>query len=186
MRTRWWGAIALIAVTAGCSSGPAAGPPEGSSTRESLPPGVTASQPTTLPTPRTTPVAPGTLEYHDGQPVEPPSNPSWDDVGREAAVDAAVRAVELFARPDEPYEQWWAELAPLMSTQAQVDYQYVDPLNVPARAVTGDGVLIDETSASIAGVEVPTDIGSYTVVLSRTDDGAPWLVERISPPQSED
>jgi len=138
-----------------------------------------------VPTPTGTAVTPGTPEYHDGREVEPPSNPTWDDIDRAAAVAAAVEAVTLFARPDVPYEQWWAELAPLMSAQAQLDYQYVDPVNVPVRAVTGDGVLVDETSASIAGVEVPTDVGTYTVTLSRADDGAPWLVERFTPPRGE-
>ncbi|MBX9244632.1 hypothetical protein ICW40_07390 [Actinotalea ferrariae] len=130
-------------------------------------------------------MAPGSPEYHDGHENEGPSNPTWDEVDRQAAIDAAVTALELFARLDQPYEQWWAELAPLMSAQAQIDYQYVDPVNVPIRAVTGHGVLVDETSASIAGVEIPTDVGTYVVTLSRADDGAPWLVERFTPPQGE-
>jgi len=88
----------------------------------------------------------------------------------------------VFARPDVSYEQWWADLSPLLSSQAQMDYQYVDPLNVPARAVTGDPILVDDDSASVAGVQVPTDVGLYVVTLSRADADAPWVVERITPP----
>ena len=40
-----------------------------------------------------------------------------------------------------------------------------------------------ETSAYIAGVEVPTDAGVYTVILSRVDGASPWLVERFTPPE---
>ncbi|WP_188484789.1 hypothetical protein [Cellulomonas carbonis] len=116
--------------------------------------------------------------------MTPPGDPSWDEVDRAAAISVAVQAVTLFARPDQPYEQWWSDLAPLMSVQAQMDYQYVDPTNVPVRAVTGEGVLIDDASASVAGVQVPTDVGPYTVLLSRTGEASPWLVERISPPES--
>ena len=31
-------------------------------------------------------------------------------------------------------------------------------------------------------VTVPTDVGTYTVILSRQDGAAPWLVERLTPP----
>lgn len=134
------------------------------------------------PTPTATPIPTDVVEEHGG-PVETFTEPTWDDASRTAALDAAVTAAEAFARPDVPYEQWWAELAPLMSAQAQVDYQYVDPANIPARAVTGAAVLVDETSASIAGVDVPTDVGTYTVTLSRGDAAGPWLVERIAPPE---
>lgn len=172
----------LVALTALTACAPEeTGPPPTAATSPAQP----SEPPPAEPTPTATLVAPGTPEYHDGHEVEPPSSPTWDDVDRQAAVDAAVTALELFARPDQPYEQWWAELGPLMSAQAQVDYQYVDPVNVPARAVIGGGVLVDETSASIAGVEVPTDVGTYVVTLSRTDDRAPWLVERFAPPQGE-
>jgi hypothetical protein len=129
-------------------------------------------------------VPPGTVEYHDGTPIPPGEpDPVWDDASRAAAVAAATGAVAAFARPDLPYERWWAELAPALSVQAQMDYQYVDPINVPARAVTGPAVLVDEASASVAGVQVPTDVGPYTLTLSRDGAEAGWLVERITPPE---
>ena len=190
MRTIAPGFGVLVALTAltGCSSDDPAPPAASATTADHTPSPDSTDVATPSPSPSGTSALANPAhempEYHEGHPVEPPSNPSWDDVDRAAALDAALQAVALFARPDVPYEQWWAELGPLMSAQAQVDYQYVDPINVPARAVTGPGVLIDETSASVAGVQVPTDVGAYTVVLSRADDGAPWLVERVTPPES--
>lgn len=87
-----------------------------------------------------------------------------------------------FARPTLGHDTWWAELEPQLSAQAQRDYAYVDPANVPATAVTGAASIVEESSAYLARVQVPTDAGLYVVVLSRLDGAAPWLTERITPP----
>lgn len=175
---------ALIALT-GCSTEPTVPATVDATTSAPGPsptPAAGVSATPLPPTPTPTPIPTDVVEEHGG-PVETFTEPTWDEASRTAALDAAGAAVEAFARPDVPYEQWWAELAPLMSVQAQLDYQYVDPANVPARAVTGGPVLVDETSASVAGVEVPTDVGTYSVTLSRADAAGPWLVERITPPE---
>lgn len=116
----------------------------------------------------------------------PVPDPVWDEAARHAAVEAAQRVMESFARPELDEETWWSELAPLLSLTAQGDYSFVDPVAVPARAVTGPAVLVDEPSVFLAWVQVPTDAGQYEVLLSRTGDGAPWLAERITPPQEPD
>jgi hypothetical protein len=54
---------------------------------------------------------------------------------------------------------------------------------VPVSAVTGVGVLVDEASANVAVVEVPTNAGTYTLTLSRLYGDSPWAVERIMPPE---
>ena len=79
-------------------------------------------------------------------------------------------------------DSWWADLEPALSAQAAADYAGTDPAAVPARAVTGTAVLVDDSSAYLASVEVPTDAGAYEVLLSRAGAGAPWLVERLTPP----
>lgn len=179
MGRQWVAAFAAGVVLAGCSTG---APGAGGDAAASSPAAPTATASVSAaPAP-----VPGVVEYHDGRPLRPvEADPGWDEASRTAAVDAAVRAMGLFARPDAPFEAWWADLSPTLSTQAQVDYQYVDPAAVPARAVTGPGVLVDEASAFIAGVQVPTDVGTYTVVLSRTGAGAAWLVERLTPPEGQ-
>lgn len=172
--------VTLVMLT-GCSGEQGLNPSEATRSAASAAPTSVGTSSPPVPTP--TPIPSGVVEEHGGL-VETFTEPAWDQASRAAVLDAAVVALAAFARPDVPYEQWWAEVGPLMSVQAQVDYQYVDPANVPARAVTGVPVLVDEASASVAGVEVPTDVGTYTVTLSRTDAGAGWLVERISPPEA--
>lgn len=183
MRKEWAGTgLAVVAVLTGCAHGAAAGAPAASETVQSKSQAAAeAGDATASPTSPSSSAA-GTLNYDSGLPTDVPE-PVWDDASRAAAAQAAAAAMTAFARPNLPYEQWWAELAPHLSVQAQIDYQYVDPINVPARAVTGQAVARAEPSASVVQIPVPTDVGTYTVVLSRADAAAPWLVERFTPPE---
>jgi len=178
LRGQWFGLVVVVGVLAGCS-GEQTALPVADSPAPSIGPTAAGAAPTAVPT--ATPIPPGVLDEY-GQPVQTFTEPVWDQASTTAVLDAAVVAVQAFARPDVPYEQWWADLSPLLSPQAQIDYQYVDPVNVPARGVTGEPVLVDDDSASVAGVQVPTDVGLYLMTLSRADADAPWVVERITPP----
>lgn len=173
--------VAVVLTVAGCSS-PTPGA-AGDAAEPSSSVSVAASSPPASPTPMAAP--PGAANFHDGGPVAPIGpEPVWDEASRAAAVGVATAAMTAFARPEASFEDWWAQLSPALSAQAQIDYQYVDPANVPARAVTGPAVLADVTSPSVVGVQVSTDVGDYLLVLSRAQAGAPWLVERITPPET--
>lgn len=117
-----------------------------------------------------------------GVTITPLAVPTWDAVSRAAAIARAAEIMTAFARPALGHEGWWAALAPLLSDQAQQDYSFVDPANIPVHAVTGQPVLVDESSAFLARVQVPTDVGVYELLLSRTDATAPWVGEAITPP----
>ena len=117
-----------------------------------------------------------------GVTITPLAVPTWDAASRASTVGRAGEIMTAFARPTRPYEDWWADLAPLLSEQAQQDYSFVDPANIPVSALTGDPVLVGESSAFLARVEVPTDAGVYELLLSRTDATAPWVGESITPP----
>lgn len=173
---------ALLALSvAGCSSPsesrPAATEPTPAQT------GTATSGPALPDLDQFTPPPAGVIDEDTGETVAPQPVPSWDQAAREAVVEAAEAALTAFARPHLDYETWWAELEPLLTPQAAEDYAYVDPANVPVTAVTGPGQLVDDTSAYVARVEVPTDVGPYTVIVSRADGAAPWLTTRITPPQ---
>ena len=113
----------------------------------------------------------------------PEPSPTWDDAARGAAVRRAEEVLGAFARPGTPAPQWFAELSPLLTPQAAREHALTDPANVPARAVTGPGVLREDPSPYLAHVSVPTDVGAYDVLLVREGQGAPWLVDRLTPPE---
>ena len=129
-----------------------------------------------------TPAPDGLINQDTGETEGAHAVPTWDPASREAATLAATKVMEAFARPGLGYGEWWAGLGPPLSAQAQIDYAYTDPTSVPAKAVTAAPLIVDESSAYIARIDVPTDVGTYVVVLSRVDANAPWLAERITPP----
>lgn len=95
-----------------------------------------------------------------------------------------MQAMTRFARPSMPAKKWWDELSPLLSAQARTDYAYTDPANVPATKVTGKPSLADLDSVHVRIVQVPTDAGTYSITLSRSELDPDWVVERIAPPDS--
>ncbi len=101
---------------------------------------------------------------------------------RSNAIAAAEKALTAFARPDLSSTDWWAALSPLLTPQAQQDYQSVDPANIPAHKLAGSGTIVDESSTYAVSVEVPTDAGTYTIILTRRDGASPWLASRFTPP----
>ena len=121
-------------------------------------------------------------EFDETAPTEP-VEATWDDTVRKAARDAALATITAFAATEKAEDAWWAGLKPLLTPQAQPVYQDVDPRLVPVTEVTGDPKVTDETSTLLAEVAVPTDIGPYTVLLTRADGAAPWLAEQIRPPE---
>ncbi|WP_143426817.1 hypothetical protein [Georgenia soli] len=123
------------------------------------------------------------MESDLGEDTSAPA-PVWDDTSREEAQRLARDAMTAYARPDTPPDQWWAEFSKHLSAQAAYDYQWVDPTSIPARAVTGPASITAEPSVYLAELTVPTDAGTYGVLLSRTDGPGPWKVERITPPES--
>jgi hypothetical protein len=121
-------------------------------------------------------------EFDETAPTEP-VEATWDETVRQAARDAAAATVSAFAATDQAEDAWWDRLKPLLTPQAQPVYQDVDPRLVPVTDVTGDPEVTDETSTLLAEVAVPTDVGPYTVLLTRADGAAPWLAEQIRPPE---
>lgn len=157
--------IALSACTAPPSSAPTpgvGGTSPASATAEPLPPGPA-----------------GYVDDASREAITPGPVPSWDASSRQSAIAAAETVMAAYAQPTVPFEQWWAQLQPLLDQKATQDYAYMDPARIVASGVTGPGVLTDETSAYVAYVDVPTDAGVYSVILSRADADAPWLANRF-------
>jgi len=118
-------------------------------------------------------------------PTEAARGIAWDQSSKDEAVLLAEQAMADFARPDVSDRQWANDLARWLTPQATADYSAVDPANIPATRVTGPATLrVDEANGYGVIAEVPTDAGTYTLQILRTDREAPWKVNRITPPGS--
>lgn len=116
-----------------------------------------------------------------------PQESAADAVADEAAdegVAAAVVGMRAFTARSLPYEQWWAQLSPLLTPDAQWLYEAVDPWKVPASAVTDDGQVASTPDSTYLVALVGTDIGQYRVELARQSVEHPWLVHVITPPEA--
>lgn len=178
-------ALAAALVLVGCS-----GQDEGGVPTHSASPAVPTTPgldhppeptPTTPDLDQFTPPPSGLVDEDTGETVSPEAVPEWDEESRQSAVAAGDAALRAFARPDLDYDTWWAEVEPLLTPQAAEDYAYVDPANIPVREVTGEGRIVDDVSAYVATVEIPSDQGRYHIVLTRKNADAPWLVSRLTP-----
>lgn len=179
-------AVLAAALLVGC--GPTDTTTSGSDSAETAPPALpsTAPQPPAdaSATPSAAAAPSGLVDEDTGEVITPQAVPQWDTESRAAAAAAGEEVMRAFARPDLDHESWWAALEPLLSSEAQADYAYVEPANIPAREVTAEPSVREDPSAYIVHVTVPTDIGDYTVLLTRQDANAPWLAERITPPEA--
>ena len=125
----------------------------------------------------------GIIDADSGETHGPRPVPVWDDESRQSAIAAAEAAMRAYARPNLGFDEWWAQLQPLLDQKATADYAYMDPSRIIATTVTGPAVITDDTSAYVAFVDVPTNAGTYGVVLSRADTDAPWLAGRFILPE---
>jgi len=125
----------------------------------------------------------GIIDEDSGEVHGPRPVPVWDDESRQSAIAAADAVMRAYARPDLGFDAWWAQLQPLLDQKATADYAYMDPARIVASSVTGSGTITDETSAYVAYIDVPTDAGTYSVILSRADADSPWLTSRFVVPE---
>lgn len=110
---------------------------------------------------------------------------AWDQASQDAAVQVAQDAMADFARPGVDEKQWANDLARWLTPQATADYSFVDPATIPASKVTGPAIFeVDEANGFGVTATVPTNAGSYSLQLLRSDRAAPWKVNRFTPPSS--
>jgi hypothetical protein len=109
--------------------------------------------------------------------------PTWDASAEQGALTAAVTAMTAYARPDLTFDTWFSGIQAVMTQQAAEAYAYVDPANIHAHRLTGAAALAQHSpTAYLAWVDVPTDVGTYTVLLARQDATSPWLALTFTPP----
>lgn len=188
MRLMAIGGIATAGIVLAACTGPGEPTSPDPSTSPPAEPTPSATEPTapaTVDVDRYTPPPEGLLDEDSRELIEPQTVAQWDEESRQSVVDTAEEALRAFAQPHLSEEEWWAGIEPYFTDEAAGDYAWVDPANIPASEVTGPGELVDDTSAYVGYVQVPTDAGTYTLILNRRTGDAPWAVTRITPPSAE-
>lgn len=151
------GGVALGIV--GCAPpGPVAAPPPG---------GIEAEHPS--------------HEHPLGVEPELAAPPTSSPASAQAAVDHAQSTMTVWVDRGIDQETWWAALSPLLTINAQHDYQYVRTHAVPATRLLSAGVFEDLGTPYLASVTFETDAGRYRLLLQRLGESEPWLVERLEP-----
>lgn len=168
------GAIAAIIIGAALATLTAclsATPTMGSTT----PPSSSA---TARPTP-TGSIPPDGLDADEILPTAPPATTA----SIRAAETLAGQVMTAFARPTVDPTTWINGLYPYLTQSAAAAYSGTDPAQVPVTTILGQGSVVEGSTAYALVVRVPTNIGEYTISLTRKNASDPWLAERITPPQ---
>ena len=134
-------------------------------------------------TPAPSSTAPSGPNDIDADLPAPPAPPTDDAPSRTAAEQAAADTMVAFMQVDLDADDWLAGMSAHLTPAATADYLGTDPLEVPARQLTGPARYAGSTSAYLATVTVPTDVGDYQLLLVREGQGAPWLAETLTPPE---
>lgn len=95
----------------------------------------------------------------------------------QAAVDAMLNFVRVWARPATPQTQWYAEVRDLTTPAYGRLLATTDPAHVPAHYLTGEPVVRTATTQAITA-EVPTDAGIVRITVVPAGDGK-WLVASL-------
>lgn len=115
-----------------------------------------------------------------------PSVPSGDPLDRTAAQDTARAVLTAWARPDQPYDQWWTDLQPLLTDDAQESFSFTDPTTIPALTITGAASESENSGDPyVATFYFPTDAGTFGVDVARDPNGGPWKAFSIIFPGGE-
>lgn len=178
---------ATLALIAGCTSAtngassataPTRSESESTSVRPST--STTTPPPATASTPPSTAAGPAPLAgAHEG---DPDVTVTLEPAEAALATDSAVAFLRAFARPDLPYEQWWAGVQSMLTPAGAEAYSYVDPANVPVTQVDPAAQLRPNSTPVLAVVVVSTDAGDYEVTMQRAGQRS-WLVDRATPIQ---
>lgn len=123
-------------------------------------------------------------------PVPPPTSATpaqpGDPLDRATALDAARAVLTAWARPDQPYDRWWAALQPLLTEDAQESFSFTDPATIPSLTITGPATESENAGDPyVATFYFPTDGGRFGVDIARSPDGGPWRAFSIIFPGGE-
>ena len=111
----------------------------------------------------------------------PAPYPTWDSNSQGQAIDVARAAVAAYGRGGA--DDWWDQLEPLLDDEAARVYANVHATAADRFQPAGDATIIDDTSAYVAVVEVPSTVGDFEVTVVRAGEGEDWKVTRFTFPE---
>lgn len=170
-------ALVTLLLTGCTTTGPATGTP--------------AAVPTNTPTSTATPTssapsdsAPGPEEWGDER-VDPPTQAEATTADADAAITQAEGLLTAFLADDgSTPHAWYRTLRPYLTAYAREAYRYTDPGQVPATTITGPGTVHPDGTVTAVAVDVPTGLGTFTILLVRPAPADTWLADRIVFPES--
>lgn len=138
------------------------------------------------PAPSTIPPAAAHDEHDEDEHYPDIPAMTWDAADEQAAKDAAVKAMTLYARPGLEERQWITDLAPLLAPDYLADAQYINPARIPVTGLKGGPVLVREAGDPLTVQAVfETNTGKWAVLLHRAGQADPWLVHAIAPKEGQ-
>ena len=164
--------VALLALTA-CTSQP------GTSTPHSNTGSSVSSVAPSAPATSTGVVPPDGKDAKEILPTAAAPDPS----SANAALLVADKLMVAFARPTVDATTWINGLYPYLTQSGGAAYEGTDPAKVPVHHVTGIGTVVEGATVYALIVRIPTDIGDYTISLTRQRPTDPWLADRVTPSQ---
>ncbi|MEN3123863.1 hypothetical protein [Janibacter sp. LM] len=153
------------------------------------PPPATSKTPSSTASVTSTSSAPPTHGHDDDTSAEEVRQLRAATRGAPASAERVMRL--LSQAPEIGYSRWWAKTRGLLSDQGRTEMVGIDPQRVPFRKVTGQAQLVlpseldtaDEHGLEEISVLVPTDVGRWTVLLSRESEEGAWRVSSLRAPE---
>ncbi len=109
----------------------------------------------------------------------PPSAAPGD---AESAKRFATDTITLLLDNSKDTETWWKAVGPRLTPEAQEIWKYTETRRIPDAEITGPARVLTVSGVD-AEVEVPTTLGTWTVVLFRNQPTDGWKASAIEIPQ---
>ena len=137
-----------------------------------------APEPAPLPTPTGNATETSEEDFSDLDEFQPAPT---DAAAITEASDHAVATLEAFWGVSKSQDQWYTDLAELMTPAGGAPFEHTRIENVLPSTVTDDPEVTFLDEGNTAEVTVPSEQGVWTLVLYR--DGGGWLTESIRFPK---
>lgn len=105
--------------------------------------------------------------------------PVWTAESRQAVLEVAMAALQAWARPDLPHDQWWSGLSGYLTAGARDVVVLTDPANIPVTSIAAVSLPDEGQTAYVGWVAAETNDGPWWVLVAWQPDGT-WLVDRIT------